>query len=102
MRTPESFEKADIKNYLDSIGAWYFCPFMAGYGKAGVSDIIACIAGMFWSIEVKRTGKQPTVLQYRRLVEVRRAGGQSCWGTAHKVIGEIEKWRRDRGFLAAE
>ena len=102
MKTPESYEKDEIKKYLVSIGAWYFCPFMAGFGKAGVADIIACIDGRFWSIEVKRPGKQPTVLQARRLTEVRKAGGHSAWGTGRKVIGEIEKWRRDRGFLGTQ
>ena len=93
MRTPEGAEKADISKYLDRIGAWHFSPFMAGYGKSGVADKIACINGIFWSIEVKREGKEPTKLQYRRMAEVTAAGGRACWGTAEKVIFEIERWR---------
>jgi hypothetical protein len=98
MRTPEGYEKADISKYLDQIGAWYFKPLMAGYGKSGVPDIVACVSvcgeqGVFVGIEVKRDGKEPTKLQYRRMAEVTAAGGKAFWGTAEKVISEIEKWR---------
>lgn len=93
MKTPEGYEKDDICRYLASIKAWYFRPFMAGYGKSGVSDIVACVDGDFVSIEVKRDGREPTKLQYRRMAEVTAAGGRAFWGTAEKVVGEIEKWR---------
>ena len=92
MRTPEAKEKDKICKYLDSIGAWHFRPFMSGYGKSGVPDIIACIAGTFWSIEVKREGKVPTERQYFRMQEIRKAGGMAPAGTAAVVIPAIEKW----------
>ena len=94
MHTPEYYEKAEIKKYLDSISAWHFSPVMAGYGKSGVSDIIFCYRGHFGSIEVKREGKVPTKLQELRMQEVRKAGGFATWGTAGKVHVEIEKWIR--------
>ena len=92
MRTPESYEKEKIKKYLRSIGAWFFLPYMAGFGKGGVSDIIACIDGVFWAIEVKREGKEPTKRQELRMQEVRAAGGWATAGTAKKVIATIEDW----------
>lgn len=98
MKTPEGYEKADIKKYLDKIGAWHFSPYSAGFGKSGVSDIIACIDGVFWAMEVKREGKEPTILQYKRIKEIIEAGGCATWGTADKVIGEIENWRIARGL----
>ena len=95
MKSPESFEKADIKKYLDE-GAplvWYFSPLMAGRGKSGVSDIIGCYYGRgFFAIEVKRPGKEPTPIQWRRLNEIEKAGGEGFWGTAEKVIREFEVW----------
>jgi Holliday junction resolvase len=95
MKTPESHEKAEIKKYLDSIGAWYFLPYMAGFGKAGVPDICACIKGEFWGIEVKREGKEPTRLQRTRMEEIEQAGGYSTAGTAEMVIREIKAVRRE-------
>lgn len=96
MKSLEGYEKDEIKKYLKNIGAW-FCMIPAnGYGASGQPDIVACIEGTFWSIEVKREGKTPTVLQTRRLEEVIKAGGHACWGTAEKVIGEITLWSTQR------
>jgi Holliday junction resolvase len=89
MKTPESFEKDDICKYLDSIGAWYFRAQMGGYGKSGIPDIVGCFGGQFFSIEVKREGKEPTVIQNKRMREIERTGGKAFWGTAEKVIGNI-------------
>jgi hypothetical protein len=89
MRSPEGFEKQAIKKYLDSIGAWHFSPYMAGFGKSGVPDIVCCLDGKFIGIEVKREGKEPTVIQNRRMEEISTAGGVAIWGTAEKVINEL-------------
>lgn len=89
MKTPEGYEKDEICKYLDSIGAWYVRPMTYGYGRSGIPDIIACINGRFWGIEVKREGKLPTVLQERRMAEITKVGGCVAWGTADKVIGKL-------------
>jgi len=44
MKTPESWEKNELKNYLAGIGAFYFLTFAPGFGKSGLPDIVACIA----------------------------------------------------------
>ena len=93
MKTPEGFEKADVDKYLKSIGAYVVKPATYGFGASGHADRICCIDGTFWSLEVKREGKIPTLLQGRRLAEVKAAHGQSTWGTAEKIIADIEKWR---------
>ena len=91
MKTPESYEKDAICKYLISIGAWFFRPYQAGFGKSGVPDIIACIRGEFWGIEVKREGKEPTELQVERMDEIEQSGGYTAAGTATIVIDEIKK-----------
>jgi hypothetical protein len=45
-----------------------------------------------FAIEVKRPGKEPTPIQWRRLNEIEAAGGKGFWGTAEKVIREFEAW----------
>lgn len=92
MRTPESHEKEAIKKHLVEREAWYFIPYSAGYGASGVPDIIGSYRGRFFGIEVKRPGKQPTLLQDRRMKAIEKAGGKTFWGTAEKVIGEFEAW----------
>lgn len=95
MKTPEGYEKDDICKYLDSIGAWYFKPYMAGFGKAGVPDIIGSYEGSFFAVEVKREGgAKPTPLQKRVLKKIEDAGnGKTFWGSAEKVIPEFARWK---------
>lgn len=95
MRSPEGFEKDDLHRYLRGVvGCWIFFPYMAGYGKSGVSDIVGCYRGKFFAVEVKREGKEPTPIQNRRMAEIEAAGGKTFWGTAAKVIPEFEEWIR--------
>lgn len=76
---------------------------MAGMGKAGVPDIIGCYpltitpdmvgmrVGVFVGVEVKREGKEPTVLQENRIADIQQAGGFAIWGTADRVIPQLRK-----------
>lgn len=93
MRTPEGYEKDDVDKYLKSIGAYVVKPATYGFGASGHADRICCIDGFFWSIEVKREGKQPTALQCKRIREVHDAKGKATWGTAERIIADIERWR---------
>lgn len=91
MRTPERIEKDKIRHYLDSRAAYYFMPVQTGYGRRTV-DILACIRGRFWAIEVKRDNSQIPVRQRQILEEIEQAGGMTTWGDAERVIRDIEKW----------
>lgn len=93
MKTPESYEKADIDKFLDALqpDLFYFKPSMNGYGKAGVSDRVGWYKGKPFVIEVKRYGKEPTAIQWRRMQEAKAAGGLGFWGTAEKVIPELKQ-----------
>lgn len=99
MKTPEAWEKSEIDKYLKSIGAYVAKPATFGYGASGLSDRLVCIDGCFWAIEVKREGKEPTPLQYKRMEEVRAADGMTTWGVATKVIDDIHAWRLNRGLV---
>jgi hypothetical protein len=102
MRTPESFEKAEVDAFLKKLGpeiAWWFNPYMAGFGKSGVGDKVVCLCGCFWDVEIKRPGKEPTAIQERRMNEVRRAGGRAVAGTAEVVIAVMREWLAVRGVV---
>lgn len=92
MRTPESYEKADIDKFLAEHACYVCTPTTGGYGKSGVPDRIGCYKGRLFAIEVKREGKEPTPLQWKRIREIEAAGGKAFWGTAARVIPEIEQW----------
>ena len=73
--TPEAKVKKQVKKILDDIGAYHFSPMMAGYGKSGVPDIIACYKGKFIGIECKAGKNTPTLLQIRNMDEIKRNNG---------------------------
>lgn len=72
---PEAKVKKKVKATLDKLGAYYFMPFMGGYGTAGVPDIVACYKGRFIGIECKANGNRTTAIQVKNLNEIGKCGG---------------------------
>ena len=54
--------------------SWY-----VKFGEAGMSDLEGMMHGIHLEIEIKRSGKKPTLDQYRWLEEIRRFGGIAFW-----------------------
>lgn len=75
MAAEKNFENK-IKNYLRSRSAWYI-KYWAGakYTKEGIPDILACIDGEFYGIEVKADSGKPKLIQLFTLRKIREAGG---------------------------
>lgn len=73
--TPEKKVKTAVKKLLDSMGIYHFSPYMAGMGRAGVPDIVACYKGRFLGIECKAGKGKTTALQDRELAAIHTAGG---------------------------
>lgn len=73
--TPEAKVKLAVKKLLDSMGIYHFSPYMAGMGRSGVPDIIACYNGKFLGIECKAGKGKTTALQERELHAIDAAGG---------------------------
>jgi len=77
-QTPEGKVKGKITKILREAHASYFFPATGGYGRSGVSDIVACYKGQFIAIEAKATSRQkPTALQQAYIDEVWWAGGSA-------------------------
>ena len=55
--TPEGKVKKKVKEYLQSIGAWYYMPVSNGMGRVGCPDILVCYKGLFMAFETKAPGK---------------------------------------------
>lgn len=75
--TPEGAVKKKIREFL-KIRGYVFSPVQMGMGVRTV-DILACIAGRFVAIEVKRPGKKPTALQFKIMHDIETAGGIVGW-----------------------
>lgn len=94
MKTPEGYEKKAIDDYLKKIeGLYLIKPASGGFGVSGTSDRVGCLRSRFFAIEVKRAGKEPTPIQWKRIREVEASGGKAFWGTGEKVIPEFEQWQ---------
>ena len=75
--TPEGRVKASIKQYLKSLGCWWYMPVQNGMGVMGIPDFIICYQGRFVAVECKAPGKEKTVTpnQQRNLDLITRSQG---------------------------
>ena len=85
--TPEGKVKKKVKEYLQSIGAWYYMPVSNGMGRVGCPDILVCYEGRFLAFETKAPGKikNVTANQQREIDAIQRVNG-----LAH-VVDDVEQ-----------
>lgn len=89
--TPEGKITAAIRRYLLRNGAWEV-KCLGGLGqRAGVPDVLACVAGTFVGIEVKQPGRRPTLHQASELAAIEAAGGVAIVATSvEDVVAAVE------------
>ena len=87
--TPEGKVKKKVKEYLASVGAWYYMPVSNGMGRAGCPDILVCYKGNFLAFEVKAPGKvnNTTANQDREIAGINKAQGIAI------VVDNVEQVR---------
>ena len=73
--TPEGKVKDVIKKCLAEAGVYFFMPRGTVYGRRGVPDIVGCMDGRFFAIEVKAGKNKPTKLQLLEHDAIRATGG---------------------------
>jgi hypothetical protein len=85
--TPEGKVKKKVKEYLQSIGAWYYMPVSNGMGRVGCPDILVCHKGLFYAFETKAPGKikNTTPNQDREIEGINAAGGNAY------VVDDVEQ-----------
>jgi len=85
--TPEGKVKKKVKEYLVSIGAWYYMPVSNGMGRSGCPDILICYKGRFMAFETKAPGKlkNTTPNQDREIAGINKAGGMAI------VVDDVEQ-----------
>lgn len=73
--TPEGKVKEAIKRRFFEAGIYFFMPRGTVYGRRGIPDIVGCVGGRFFAIEVKAGKNRPTKLQSMEHDAIRAAGG---------------------------
>lgn len=69
----ESDIQRKIIRYIDSIGG--YCLKVIQASKAGVPDVVACVDGRFFGIEVKMPKGRVSQLQEYNLKKINESGG---------------------------
>jgi len=87
--TPEGKVKKAVKEYLKSIGAWYYMPVTNGMGRVGCPDILVCYKGLFMAFETKAPGKikNVTANQQREITDIQRVNGLAL------VVDDVEQMK---------
>ena len=88
--TPEAKVKAAVKKMLTTSHAYFFSPYGAGMGRAGIPDIIALKNGHMFGIECKAGKGKTTALQERELHAIEAAGGTALVINEHNM-DELQK-----------
>lgn len=94
-RTPERKAKDAGVEIVKKYNAYYFFPEHAGYGRAGIPDMIVCYRGMFLGVEFKAGYNKPTALQERELAMIEKAGG-SAMVIREDTVDALEQWFKER------
>jgi hypothetical protein len=73
--TEKNFENK-VKKFLKDEGC-YFIKYWGGgeFTKAGVPDVLACVDGFFFGIEIKAPKGKPSPLQIHNLQQIDESGG---------------------------
>ena len=99
--TPEKRVKDKVVGILKAEGAYYFFPATHGYGRSGVPDIVACVAGRFLAVECKAGKNKPTALQVREIENIRHAGGvavvvnEENWDMLTELVRKMKRGETD-------
>lgn len=74
MESEKIFERR-VRKYLDSIGAWHIKVWGNAFQRSGVPDIIGCIKGKFFALEIKAEKGHPSELQLYEIRKIKESGG---------------------------
>jgi hypothetical protein len=68
--------KRKLTTAITAVGGWYCMPHGAGYGRAGIPDIVACLpGGQFAAYECKFGSNKLSAHQVRELTAIGGSGG---------------------------
>ncbi|RAN59835.1 recombinase RecB [Dolosigranulum pigrum] len=97
MGQPEKKIENKIKQYLDSIGAYYLKVHGSAFQPSGTPDILACVNGRFVGIEVKRPeGGRVSPLQQFKINQIEAAGGIAF---VARDVGKVKRELDEAGII---
>ena len=93
-KKPESRLQRKIRTRLASEfpRSWFIKIHGSPFQPSGTADLLGCVEGLFFALEVKMPGEEPSELQKDSLREIRRAGGiAECVETEEEAVAIVRK-----------
>ena len=78
-----------ITRRLRATPGCYFRNIHGDQYHAGIPDIVGCLRGNFFAIEVKREGQKPSKIQQQELIRINASNG---WATSVDTYEKFERW----------
>ena len=77
MSKPETRRQRNIQKLLRKRypGIWLFKSHGSEYQPAGLPDLIGCLNGRLFGLEVKEPGEEPSAIQDEEIADIKAAGG---------------------------
>lgn len=86
-----------IKEYISNLGG--LCYKIHGgdlYQETGIPDLLCCIKGLFFGIEVKDPGGKASAIQLAQGARIKKAGGHFLIA---KSLRDVENYIEKEGLL---
>lgn len=75
-KKPESRLQLKIRKELERVVGGFWIKFWGGlFTRVGIPDLIGCVEGRFFGLEVKMPGESPSAVQRHVIGLIRKAGG---------------------------
>ena len=100
--TPENNVKRKLLVYLKECGVFYYSATAGAYSTSGIPDIVGCVGGKFFAIEVKAPGRRgqanrgASALQVQQMTKIKSAGGLTM-----VFDGGDDDWSELKSFMEA-
>lgn len=72
--TEKQFEN-EVKSFLKLNNCWFIKTWGGGFQRSGIPDIISCVNGYFFGIELKAEKGKPSELQKWNIEKIKESGG---------------------------
>lgn len=96
MTQPESRLQRRIRKALQQEypNSYWYKVHGGRYTPAGIPDLMGCVLGLMFSLEVKRPGHEASLVQLKRMRDLRRAGAIVATVTSpDEAIAAVRGWR---------
>jgi hypothetical protein len=73
---PETrLQRRIVKALKKAVGGWWAKMYVGPCQQAGIPDLLGCVQGLFFALEVKVPGEEPSEIQIKTMRDIRTDGG---------------------------